>query len=585
MKHHHRASSWVLAGAILTTPVGLVHAQGSVKALSPATGNTSAIQGNQALAAALAQPGNQTLNQTVNQPLNQTGPSSVTSPLNENYAYPASTVFGANLFQGNFAAESVSVFNPDHVISIGNLISVRIWGLFDFQADLTVDEQGNIFVPRIGPVKIQGVLNKELTKVVDSKIKSVYSGNVGVYCNLAVAQPVKVYVTGGVRAPGVYSGTTSDSILRFLDRARGIDPDRGSFIAVDVMRRGTLLQRFDLYEFIHSGSMPGIQLLDGDTILVRPRQNLVTVTGTVQNANVFEFATKTVPAKKILDLAVPLSGASNVRIVHRTEGVEHVEYLTIADAEKTELQPGDQVDVIADRKTKSIAIRVEGEHLGEQVVVVPYGSKLKDVVKEVQWAPTSDKNGLQLFRQSVKESQREMLLNALDRLQKTILTSQSTTTEEARIRASEAESFLQWIDKARKIEPKGQVVIEDGSFDILLEPGDVLRVARKSDVVTVLGEVNFPSSFAYGRWRSIEDYIEMAGNYNEFGDSDQVLLLRPNGAYVEAMVSWFWSTGVHPGDQIVVLPEVKTRYLQIAKDVTQIMYQIAISAGVALKVF
>jgi hypothetical protein len=38
---------------------------------------------------------------------------------------------------------------------------------------------------------------------------------------------------------------------------------------------------------------------------------------------------------------------------------------------------------------------------------------------------------------------------------------------------------------------------------------------------------------------------------------------------------------LQPGDQILVLPKVDTKFLQSVKDITQIIYQIAIAANVA----
>ena len=38
---------------------------------------------------------------------------------------------------------------------------------------------------------------------------------------------------------------------------------------------------------------------------------------------------------------------------------------------------------------------------------------------------------------------------------------------------------------------------------------------------------------------------------------------------------------LEPGDQIIVLPAIDTKILQAVKDITQIVYQIAIAANVA----
>src|SRR3546814_4724148 len=71
------------------------------------------------------------------------------------------------------------------MISIGDNIQVRLWGAFQFQASLTVDPQGNIFLPNVGPIHLLGVRNKELQKVVDGAVSRVFRSNVFSYASLA----------------------------------------------------------------------------------------------------------------------------------------------------------------------------------------------------------------------------------------------------------------------------------------------------------------------------------------------------------------------------------------------------------------
>jgi len=45
---------------------------------------------------------------------------------------------------------------------------------------LSVDAQGNIFLPQIGPVRVAGVRNDRLTAVVEDRVRQVYRQQVGV---------------------------------------------------------------------------------------------------------------------------------------------------------------------------------------------------------------------------------------------------------------------------------------------------------------------------------------------------------------------------------------------------------------------
>lgn len=72
----------------------------------------------------------------------------------------------------------------------------------------------------------------------------------------------------------------------------------------------------------------------------------------------------------------------------------------------------------------------------------------------------------------------------------------SGTTDEVRLRQEEAQPMLQWVERARKLEPLGQVVIAQAQHrdDLLLENCDIVRVPVKNGLVLVHGEVLFPNA-------------------------------------------------------------------------------------------
>ena len=80
-------------------------------------------------------------------------------------------VFGQGLFQGRFAAESFKGFNPDYLLSVGDQVDIKLWGALDAQLILLVDAQGNIFIPRVGPVRVVNVRNGELNDGLDLRVR------------------------------------------------------------------------------------------------------------------------------------------------------------------------------------------------------------------------------------------------------------------------------------------------------------------------------------------------------------------------------------------------------------------------------
>jgi protein involved in polysaccharide export with SLBB domain len=488
--------------------------------------------------------------------------------------------FGCFLFGGDFATEKTPVFSPGYVVAIGDKISIKLWGSVDYEQVHTVDAQGNIFLPRIGPVKVLGVKNNDLTATVLRSVRTVYINNVGLYAGLMETQPVVVYVTGGVVRPGAYGGTSASSLMYYLDRAGGIEATSGSYLDISIMRGAQKVRSFNLYDFVLKGEVPAFQFADGDTILVTPRRKTVKVSGLVANPYRFEFTGDTVTAGEILRMARPQAEATHMRVLRNSLPTRDVEYYPLKSEQHIVLYGGDEATILSDKNNGTITVRIEGEQLGPKETVLPYGSRLSDALGRIRFAPTADRSAVQLFRASVAARQKEMLLESLRKLEQTVLTARSGTAEEAKLRKDEAELFLKWIEKAREIEPRGQVVLAGGDPNgIILENGDIIRIPSDNALVMVHGEVLFPSTLAYRPGMDVSDAIKESGGYSQSKGSSRVVILSRDGSYKIAGSG----ESLKKGDEVLVLPRVETKFLQFAKDIMQVLYQIALSTAVVLK--
>ena len=239
--------------------------------------------------------------------------------------------FGANLFHGGFSNDREDGLNPDYIIAPGDRVSVRIYGAKNFNDDLVVDHQGNIFIPEIGPVPLQGVANRDLDRRVADAIAQKYKNNVKVYASLNGSQPVAVFVTGFVRNPGRFAGIPSNSVLHFLDRAGGVDRERGSYRHIDIQRAGQTLASFDLYDFLREGELPSIQFVDGDTIVVRRRSGVVEATGAIRNPAQFEIKQEVMSGRQLVDAALLDSNVSHVGISGIRAGEPISRYIPLSE--------------------------------------------------------------------------------------------------------------------------------------------------------------------------------------------------------------------------------------------------------------
>jgi protein involved in polysaccharide export with SLBB domain len=274
--------------------------------------------------------------------------------------------------------------------------------------------------------------------------------------------------------------------------------------------------------------------------------------------------------------------------VRNTGTTKNIEYYPLSDAATVELQSGDDIEFTADKKIGTITVRVEGEHQSVQEYVLRNGARLGGLLKHVHFSERSDVKNIQLFRLSVRDRQKEMLQMALKRLESSVLTARSGTAEESALRKSEADLMMQWVERAKTIEPSGQVLISQTSNvnDLLLENGDIIRVPSLDNLVLVSGEVMFPNTIAISPNKSVEDYIRTAGGYSQNADTSRVVIAHRDGSFEDiADNSGLFSseTIVRAGDEILVLPNVDAKYRQIFKEVSTMIYQMALGARVLLK--
>lgn len=510
---------------------------------------------------------------------------SVSSDGFDNSPPPASTavmsrMFGAQLFTSSTADSGASIgFNPSYVIGLGDTIQIRLWGAFSFDGALTVDPKGNIFLPNVGPLKVAGITNGQLNALVTSKVKEVYQANVNVYASLVQAQPVKVFVTGYVRNPGLYGGVASDSLLSYLSKAGGVDSDRGSYVDI-VVKRGTRVRsRVNLYDFLLSGNLALSQFSDGDTIVVGPRQHTFSVEGDVFNSYDFEFANSTIPVTEALSWARPKPGATHMTIIRQQGTMKRSEYYPLSSAPGRTLQDGDKLVVSSDRYAGTIQVRVEGAHSGEHAIVLPYGATMRQVLSQVRPNSMSQMDAIQLYRRSVALRQKEMLDVSLQKLEQASLSAQSSTQEEARLRMQEAQLVSRFVAKARTVVPKGEVVLNEKNIDsVLLEDGDVISIPEKTSLVMVHGEVLFPNAVSWEKGLDPEEYIEKCGGLTQKSGNSKIIVIRQNGEALNADDV----KEMRPGDEIMVLPKYESKNIEVTRGISTILYQLAVAAKVIL---
>jgi protein involved in polysaccharide export with SLBB domain len=487
--------------------------------------------------------------------------------------------FGASLFEGAQPA-ATDAPNPNYAIVPGDRISVRVWGAIEADTVAVVDPDGAVFIPSVGPLQVAGVRAGDLGALIDRQVRSIYPTNVQTYSVLLGRQRIGVFVTGFVRRPGRYGGGGSDSVLDFLVRAGGVDPSRGSYRDIVVKRADRVVATVDLYRFLLSGTLPRLELREGDTIVVNRQRSLVAADGAVRNDFLFEMPGGRFAGRELLELARPLPSATHAVISGNRNGEPFSRYVTVATLATAELVDQDRVSFVTDAPPSTLTVKVEGSRLGPSVLVTDREIRLRDALDHIAVDPVlADTDSVYLLRKSVADQQTRTINEALDRLERTLYLTVSVTTGEADIRASEAQLISQFIQKARKLKAEGRLVVTNGDGDIAnirLEDGDIIVIPERSQVVMVAGEVQLPQAIVHKEGMAVDDYVRLAGGYSPRGQSGNFMIRRANGEIVLDQ-----NVPVRPGDEVIVLPRIDPKYFQLARDFVSVLYQVAIAARVA----
>jgi protein involved in polysaccharide export with SLBB domain len=207
--------------------------------------------------------------------------------------------------------------------------------------------------------------------------------------------------------------------------------------------------------------------------------------------------------------------------------------------------------------------------------------------------------GAVFIREELKQREKEQLEMLSNRLQSDLaalsleaITTSAATSSGGGANAGQALAIGQsLIQQLRNTKPVGRLVIDihqvikgrlGGPGDVLLRDGDKLLIPKKTQEITILGEVQSPTSHIFRPGLSRDDYIAKSGGTTQKADRKRIYIVRANGDVVSGGRSgWFRrsrSIEMRPGDTIVVpLDTERVRGLPLWTSVTTIIYNLAVA--------
>lgn len=224
-----------------------------------------------------------------------------------------------------FSSHSGSVGN-EYPLGPGDVLVLSIWGQKQARYELEIDRDGQVQIPSVGVVSLNGVTFKEAKAVLARRLSSAYSGIhsglTQIDLTLQKLKQVRVFVVGDVAHPGGYVLSGTSSSLQAVAIAGG-PTTRGSERTVKIVR-GDVTHDVDLYSYLFLGRRPQRDILqDGDVVRVLPALGTARVEGAVARPGRYEVQ----PGESAADLFELAGGISPdgdpdlpVRLLRATEG-------------------------------------------------------------------------------------------------------------------------------------------------------------------------------------------------------------------------------------------------------------------------
>jgi len=390
--------------------------------------------------------------------------------------------------------ENVSV-SDNYIIGPGDRLKINIWGGVTNEYELTVDKDGNLATPDFGTIAVAGLTYEKMKK----KLNNIISSGSEVSVAISKLKTVRVFVTGDSESPGSYKLSGQANIVNAIF-ASGGPSKTGSMRNLYLKRRGRVVTKFDLYDFLLNGdSSKDTYLMPGDVVFIPPAEELVAVGGNIKRPSIYEMKKKETLAD-LLKIAGGLTASAdetNIFIERFKKNEERI-VININGNDKNKisnfkLQDGDIVKIYPITEDNKNAVLLEGYTSTPRRFSYEEGLRVSDIVKVKKLLP---------------------------------------------------DTYLKYAALRRKVYPENYyktvpvnlykaLFEKNKEFDLKLKPEDKIVLYSKKEMekippLFVAGEVNNPGRYNFEEGMTVLDLIHKSGGITNLANKKTAEFVRIN---------------------------------------------------------
>jgi polysaccharide export outer membrane protein len=486
----------------------------------------------------------------------------------KNYAYDISPSEGS--------------INPQfYFVGPGDKIFISIRGIMEQNFNLVIDQEGNLYIPKVGLVNLNEETLEKAKEIIKQKILDIYK-DVKIQISLLDLRKIKVNLIGNVSKPASYILYSNSRLLDLLLQSNNIQVD-SDLRNIKIINKQGDEKFYDLVSFLRLGDKNyNPYLREGEVVFLSRVDKTVSILGAVKNPGTFEFV-EGETAGHIIELAGGFLDKAKTDTLELTRFLDDNKSITSYYFPLSEIKEN---KILLNRGDR-LLVREKPEYLIDRFVEVKGYVKYPGIYKILQNKTSlhdliiNDVGGF-LDNASLKDA---YVIRTVGSDDKDPEFERIKTIPRADMTDDEYDYFKQ---KSRHV--KGKMVVDferlfkenDLSEDLILKRGDEVFIPEGKKYITLVGQVINPGNIIYKPGLTINDYIKLAGGFGWRALENDIRVIKSNSG------EWIDEEEVkdlEPGD-IIWIPEnpPSPRFWDLFQKILTITGQVAtvIAATVAV---
>lgn len=455
--------------------------------------------------------------------------------------------FGAQLLvpeARDFTTPPDTIVPPDYRMNAGDVLLLGLTGSVEVSnLKLTIDTEGKIFLPRVGPVRVAGLRYADLQTAISAQIARHYR-NFQLSVSVTRLHGITVYVTGFANVPGSYTVSSLSTLVNAVFASGGPSAG-GSFRSIQLRRDGKLVADFDLYDLLLKGDKTNDAVLqNGDVIFIAPVGAQVAVIGSANNEAIFEARPEDT-LTDVLRYAGGVNTAANLDTLLTLDPLDLEsgwQQVTAADASGQVAKRAQVLRVVTKLgiarplSKQNVFVTVGGEVAHPGRYFLQPGASIAQVIEQAGGlTPDAYVFGTVFTRESLRLAERKNYERAVRDIEYLLTAAPLTSTLSKESDTSRIVQLRSVVAQLRDRKPDGRLILDMDADaarlpgNVMLENNDTIYIPPVMHSVGVFGAVPGAGSFQFRPGMTVGDYLREAGGVQKLGDRGQTFVVRANG--------------------------------------------------------